>query len=81
MPPPASGGRFFRALFHGGLGRMYKRAIVSTKRAYAMPGKIWYTLCYVAGAVAFGGPLFIIYYFFRTVRYRLKELNKNAGLD
>ena len=45
MLPPASGGRFFRALFHGGPGRMY-----------------------------------IIYYFFRTVRQRLKELNKNAGV-
>ena len=45
MPPPASGGRFFRVLFHGGPGRMY-----------------------------------IIYYFFRTVRQRLKELNKNAGV-
>ena len=45
MPPPVSGGRFFRALFHGGPGRMY-----------------------------------IIYYFFRTVRQRLKELNQNAGV-
>ena len=41
-----------------------------------MPGKIWDTLCYLAGAVAIAGPLFIIYYYFRTVRQRLKEFNR-----
>jgi hypothetical protein len=38
-----------------------------------MPGTVWDTLCYIAGAVAVVGPLFIVYYYFRTVRRRLRE--------
>jgi hypothetical protein len=44
-----------------------------------MPSKIWDTLCYVAGGVAIAGPLFIIYYYFRTVRRRLKEFRGPPG--
>jgi len=80
MPPPVSGGRFFPGPFCREPGRLYNRAVASAKDAYAMPGEIWDTLCYVAGAIVFGGPLFIVYYFFLKVRCRLKELNQNAGV-
>jgi hypothetical protein len=42
-----------------------------------MPGTIWDTLCYIAAAIAIIGPLFLIYYYIRTVKQRLKDLNKN----
>jgi len=43
-----------------------------------MPAKTWDVLCYIAGAVAIAGPLFIVYYYFRAVRKRLREFNKPA---
>jgi hypothetical protein len=41
--------------------------------------RIWDVLCYIAGAIAIVGPLFIVYYYFRAVRRRLREFNKQAG--
>jgi hypothetical protein len=41
-----------------------------------MPGNVWSTLCYIAGAISIVGPLFLIYFYFQTVRKRLREFNK-----
>lgn len=40
--------------------------------------RVWDVLCYLAGAVAIIGPLFIVYYYFRAVRRRLRELDKRT---
>jgi hypothetical protein len=42
------------------------------------PTRVWNVLCYIAGAVAIVGPLFIVYYYFRAVSRRLREFNKPA---
>ena len=41
--------------------------------------KLWDVLCYVAGAVAMIGPMFIVYFYFRAVRRRLREFHKQTG--
>jgi hypothetical protein len=43
------------------------------------PTNVWNVLCYIAGGVAMVGPFFIVYYYFRAVRRRLREFNQRAG--
>ena len=40
------------------------------------PSSTWDIFCYIAGAAAIVGPLVIIYFYFKTVKRRLKEFEE-----
>ena len=43
------------------------------------PSSTWDIFCYIAGAVSIAGPIAIIYFYFRTVRQRLREFKEKTG--
>jgi len=43
------------------------------------PSTTWDLFCYIAGAISIAGPLGIIYFYFRTVRRRLKDFKERTS--